>query len=238
MRQARTWLGRLWPVLLVGGALALAYALGAQRVFSFRWLGERQGALHAAVAARPLATAAAYVALYAAAVAVSLPGATVLTLAGGLLFGAVAGTACAVAGATAGAVLLFLAARYVIGDWLARRAGGLMARLRPGLERDGFSYLLALRVLPLFPFWMVNLAPALVRMRVGTFALATLIGIVPGTAVLASIGAGLGSVLASGRQPDLSTVLRPAVLLPLVGLSLLSLLPVAWRHWKAAHAPT
>lgn len=238
MRQARRWLGRLWPVLLAGAALALAYALGAQRVLSFQWLGERQGALHAAVASRPLAMAAAYVALYAAAVAVSLPGATVLTLAGGLLFGAVAGTACAVAGATAGAVLLFLAARYVIGDWLARRAGGLMARLRPGLERDGFSFLLALRVLPLFPFWMVNLAPALVRMRVGTFALATLIGIVPGTAVLASVGAGLGSVLASGQEPDLSTVLRPGLLLPLVGLAVLSLLPVAWRRWKASHAPT
>ena len=111
-----------------------------------------------------------------------------------------------------------------------------MERIRPGLERDGFSYLLALRLIPLFPFWLVNLAPALVRMPLRTFVGATLLGIVPGTFVFASVGAGLGAVLAEGRQPDLSVILRPAVLLPLLGLALLSLLPVAWRRWKERHA--
>lgn len=236
MARARGWPGRLWPVLLVAAAIALAYALGAQHLLSFHWLGERQQALAQAVALHPLGSAAAYVAIYAVAVALSLPGAIVLTLAGGLLFGTLPGAACAVLGATAGAVLLFLAARTVVGDWLAGRAGGLMARIRPGLERDGFSYLLALRLVPLVPFWLVNLVPALVGMRLGTFTLATALGIVPGTLVFASIGAGVGGVLAQGRQPDLSVVFRPSVLLPLLGLALLSLLPVAWRRWRASLA--
>ncbi len=232
MGQAGAWLGRLWPVLLAAALTGLAYALGLQRVLSFRWLGERQQALHAFVAARPDVAACAYLAIYAVAVALSLPGAVVLTLAGGLLFGTVLGGGLAVLGATAGAVLLFLAARYVVGDWLARRAGGLMARIRPGLERDGFSALLALRLLPVVPFWLVNLVPALVGMRLGSFALATAIGIVPGTLVFASIGAGVGDVLAAGRTPDLAVVFRPAVLLPLVGLALLAMLPVVWRRWR------
>ena len=221
-------------MLLAVALMGLAYALGAQRVLSFRWLGERQQALHALVAARPGMAACAYLAIYAVAVALSLPGAVVLTLAGGLLFGTVLGGGLAVLGATAGAVLLFLAARYVVGDWLARRAGGLMARVRPALERDGFSALLALRLLPVVPFWLVNLAPALVGMRLGSFALATAIGIVPGTLVFASIGAGVGDVLAAGRTPDLGVVFRPAVLLPLVGLALLAMLPVVWRRWRVA----
>jgi len=146
----------------------------------------------------------------------------------------VTGAALAVAGATIGAVLLFLAARSALGGWLTGRSGGLLDRVRPGLERDRFSYLLALRLLPVVPFWLVNLAAALVGMRLGSFALGTLLGIIPGTAVFASVGAGLGSVLEAGRDPDLSVILRPAVIGPLVALAVLALLPVAWRHWRAA----
>lgn len=226
---------RFWPLLLVLAALALAFALGLHRHLSFEALARQHAALGEAVAARPLLSPLAYVAAYAAAAALSLPGAVVITLAGGLLFGTLFGGALAVLGATLGATLLFLAARHALGGWLAGRAGPLMARIRPGLERDGFSFLLALRLLPLFPFWLVNLAPALVRMPLHTFFGATLLGILPGTFVFASVGAGLGTVLAEGRQPDLSIILRPAVLLPLIGLALLSLLPVAWRRWKECH---
>lgn len=229
-------LTRLLPLLLVVAALALAYAFGLHRSLSFEALGQGQDALRGLVAAHPLLAPLAYVAAYAAAAALSLPGAVVITLAGGLLFGTLAGGTLAVIGATLGATLLFLAARHALGDWLAARAGPLMERVRPGLERDGFSYLLALRLIPLFPFWLVNLAPALVRMPLRSFVAATFLGIIPGTFVFASVGAGIGEVLAQGRQPDLSVILRPAVLLPLLGLALLSLLPVAWRRWKERHA--
>jgi uncharacterized membrane protein YdjX (TVP38/TMEM64 family) len=229
----RRRIARLWPVAVVLLALAAAYALGLHRYVSFETLGQRRRALQALVMGHPVLAGAIYVAAYIAIVAISLPGSLVMTIAGGLLFGTAIGAACAVVGATAGAVLLFLAARYAIGDLLAARAGPFMERIRAGLEADGFSYLLALRLVPVFPFWLMNLAPALVRMRLAPFAAATFLGIIPGTAVFASIGAGLGAVLAEGRQPDVSVALRPQVILPLLGLALLSLLPIAVRRSRA-----
>ncbi len=233
-RSRLSALRRFWPLLIVVAAASLAYALGLQRILSLHFLGEQQQALRAHVGENPVLAAAAFLGIYVGTVALSLPGAVILTLAGGLLFGTVAGAALAVAGATSGAVLLFLAARSALGGWLAGRAGGLLDRIRPGLERDGFSYLLALRLLPVVPFWLVNLAAALVGMRLGSFVLGTLLGIIPATAVFASVGDGLGSVLEAGRDPDLSILLRPAVIGPLLALAILALLPVAWRHWKAA----
>jgi len=229
-------LKRFAPLLLILAALALAYALGLQRQLSWAALAAHQAALRTWVHADPLATAAGYVAIYTLAVAISVPGSLWLTVAGGLLFGTVAGAALAVCGASAGAVLLFLAARSALGPFLARRAGRLLDRVRPDLRRYGFSYVLALRLIPVVPFWLINLAAALSGMRFDHFAIATLVGIIPATTVFASIGAGVGGVLEAGRTPDLSIILSPPVLLPLLGLALLSLLPVAWRHWRGKNA--
>ena len=107
----------------------------------------------------------------------------------------------------------------------------MLSRFRAGLDKDGFLYVLTLRLMPVFPFWLVNLAPALLGMRLAPFAAATAIGIVPGRLVFASIGAGLDDVLAAGGAP------KPgfALLLPLAGLGVLSLAPIVWRKWKAGH---
>jgi uncharacterized membrane protein YdjX (TVP38/TMEM64 family) len=156
-----------------------------------------------------------------------------MTLAGGLLFGAWIGTVLAVLAATVGAIGVFLAARSALAAPLARRAGPWLERLRPGLERDGFWYLMTLRLMPVAPFWLVNLVPALVGLRLPSFALATLIGIIPGTAVFAAIGAGIGGVLAAGGRPDLTVVLSPQILGPLLALAALSLLPVLLRRRAA-----
>ena len=164
--------------------------------------------------------------------ALSLPQAVLLTIAGGLLFGPFVGTAMTVVGATAGATILFLTARSALGDTMSRRGGAALAAVREALRRDGFSYLLAIRLVPLFPFWLVNLAASVCGMRLGTFALATAIGIIPGTFVFSSIGAGVGDVLAAGGSPDLSIFFTLPVLGPLVGLAILSLAPVAWKKWK------
>ena len=180
-----------------------------------------------------MGAAAAYVASYAAVVALSLPVGALFTVGGGLLFGTLAGGALAVAGATGGAILLFLAASSALGPLLAGRAAPFLDRVRPGLQRDGFSYLLAIRLIPAVPFWLANLAPALVGMRLASFAGATFIGIMPASFVFAGIGAGVGSVLAAGGQPDLSVIWSAPVLLPLLGLAALSLAPVIWRHWRA-----
>jgi len=225
-----------WPALLLVALAGLAYALGLQHVLSFQSLGRWQAILREFVAANPMVAPAAYVTTYAAVVALSIPGGVVLSVAGGVLFGLAAGSAYAIVGASVGAILVFLAARYAFGDLLERRAGALLDRVRPGLQRDGFSYLLALRLLPIVPFWLVNLAPAFAGMRLAPYAAATLLGIGPATIVFVSLGAGFGDTLSAGQQPDLSIIFRPSVLLPLLGLAALALLPVGWRRWKQAHA--
>jgi uncharacterized membrane protein YdjX (TVP38/TMEM64 family) len=227
----RPGLARLWPLAALALGLGAFFALGLHRHLGIESLAEHRAALASLAAARPVLAAAAFVLAYAAATALSVPGASVLTLAGGLLFGAAPGAAYAVAGATLGAVGVFLAARSALGGSLRRRAGPWLDRFAAGFRDDAFSYLLVLRLVPLFPFWLVNLVPAFLGVRLGTFALATLVGIVPGTLVYASVGAGLGAVLDAGRTPDLGVLLRPQVLLPLLGLAALALVPVAYRRF-------
>lgn len=224
-------LTRFWPLLLVAAA-ALAYASGLHHRLSWEALASHEAMLRAALRAHPFAVSAGYVGAYILITVLSLPGGIALDLVGGFLFGTVLGAGLTVLGATVGAILLFLIARRALAGVLAAKAGRLLARLRPGLERDGFSYLLAIRLVPIFPFWLVNLAPALIGMRLAPYALATLLGITPACLVFASIGAGLGNVLAAGQPPALRVIFAPSVLLPLVGLALLALLPVAWRHLR------
>jgi LPXTG-motif cell wall-anchored protein len=229
---SRSPLARFWPLLLIIALVGLAWATGATRFLSFEALAEHRAALTAWVAERPLLAAGAYVAAYVVVVAASLPGGAVMTLAGGFLFGPFLGTALAVTGATIGACALFLAARSALAPLLAGRAAGLLDRVRPGLERDGFFYLLTLRLIPVVPFWLANLAPALVGMPFGAYAAATALGIIPGTAVFSGIGAGLGEIFAQGGTPDLSVIFSPSILLPLLGLAGLSLLGAWWRKRK------
>ena len=226
---------RSWPLLLILALLAASLAGGLHHQLGWTALAAHQAALRRMVAAAPALAAAAYLAAYALAVALSLPAGAVFTVGGGLLFGTLAGGALAVAAATTGAILLFLAARFALAPWLAARAEPWLERIRPGLQRDGFSYLLALRLIPAVPFWLANLVPALVGMRLGSFAGATLLGIMPASFVFAGIGNGLGDVLAAGRPPDLAAIWSPPVLLPLLGLAALALAPVGWRHWRSRH---
>lgn len=179
-----------------------------------------------------LVSASIYMAVYAAAVAISVPGATVLTLAGGFMFGTLLGSVYAIVGATLGACAVFLAARSAIGEALRRRAGPGAARLAEGFRRDAFHYMLFLRLVPVFPFWLVNLAPAALGVPFATYALATLIGIVPGAVVYASLGAGTGALVAAGDGLDHAALMTWDVVLPMVGLGALSLLPLAVRRPK------
>ncbi|GAA0586593.1 TVP38/TMEM64 family protein [Caenispirillum bisanense] len=225
-------------LLLAAVAVAVVGALwlgGAADLLSFETLREHRDALQQWVAARRGLAAALFVLAYAAAVAASLPGAVWLTLAGGFLFGTVAGAALAVAGATAGAVVVFLLAGSLLREPWRRRAGPALACMEDGFRRDAFSYLLVLRLVPLFPFWLVNLVPALLGVPLRPYVLATVLGIIPGAVVYAGVGNGLDAVFAAGGRPDLSLLSRPEILLPLLGLALLALVPVAWRRWRTRH---
>jgi uncharacterized membrane protein YdjX (TVP38/TMEM64 family) len=168
--------------------------------------------------------------VYAAATALSFPGAVVLTLAAGFVFGPWVGTAVVVAGATVGATLAFLGARYLFADAARRRMGPRLRKLAAGFEADGFSYMLFLRLVPAFPFWLVNLAPALTSLGTRTFVAATAIGIIPGSFVYCYLGARLSTLR------SLSDVYRdPRWLVALGLLAALSLAPVAWKKFR--HRP-
>lgn len=233
MKKATTWRRFLAPLALLI-LFGLAWSFGLHRSLSLEALAAHRASLGAEVAAYPTTAALLYVLAYVVVVALSLPGGVVMTLAGGLLFGLVLGTILTVLGASLGAALIFLAARSALAPLLSGRAEGWLGALRLGLERDGFFYLLTLRLVPVFPFWLVNLAPALLGMRFAPYLAATFLGIIPGTAVFAGIGAGLDQVFASGGTPDLGVIFSPAVLLPLLGLAALSLFGVWWRR-RSAH---
>jgi uncharacterized membrane protein YdjX (TVP38/TMEM64 family) len=214
-------------------AFASVYAIGLPKFLTWAAIAREQTELNAQVAAHPAIASALFALVYVASVTLSLPQAALLTLIGGLLFGTLYGGLLAVIGATTGATLLFLIARSAFGEAMARRGGPVLQKLRDALRRDGFSYLLAIRLVPLFPFWLINIAAALCGMRLRAFALATLIGIVPATFITASIGAGLSQVLSRGDKPDLSVLFSWPVLGPLLALASLSLMPVLWRRWSS-----
>jgi len=235
--MTRARLKHLLPLALLVAGLVALWALGLRQNLSWASLARHQAELLAAVAAHPIETGGAYVVAYTVVVACSVPEAAIVTVAGGLLFGTVIGGALAVIGATLGAIVLFLAARTAFVELMAAGAARFMARIRRGIERDGFLYLLAIRLVPIFPFWLVNLAAAACGMRLVPFAAATLLGIIPGTLVFAAIGEGVAGVLANGGTPDFSVVFSPRVLLPLLGLAALTLLPAVWHAFKGRPAP-
>jgi uncharacterized membrane protein YdjX (TVP38/TMEM64 family) len=232
-------LGWRRPALLMAMALAvgLAFAFDLHHLVSIDSLQAHSTSLQEAVDDRPALTALGYVAGYAAFVALALPGAVIFTIAGGLLFGTWLGGLLAISGATAGAIVAFLAARTVVGQRLAGHVGPWFHRLEAGFRENAWSYLFVLRVLPLAPFVVVNVGAALLGVRLKTYVLATTLGILPGSFVYAGVGNGLGSVLAVDGTPDLQLMLEPGVLAPLVGLAILALLPVAYKKWQGRHRP-
>ncbi len=177
-------------------------------------------------AAHAVLVPAAFVAAYVVQTACSLPGAAVLSLAAGALFGVFPGTVYVVAGATAGAILAFLASRTLLRGWVAERFGGRMEGIDRGLRESGLSYLLFLRLVPAFPFFLVNLACGITGLPLRTYALGTLVGIVPGSFVYVNAGASLAAV------ESVSRVASPRVLGSLALLGLFALLPAAARRWK------
>jgi len=226
-------LRRLAPLALLLAALGAFFALGLHDYLSFDTLREHRAQLLALVARHPILAPLAFTAVYAAVIALSVPGGAILTIAGGFLFGIVPATVYVVIGATVGATIVFLIARSALGDSLRARAGPRIRRMEEGFRADALSYLLVLRLIPLFPFWLVNIVPAFLGVPLRTYVLGTLVGIIPGSFVYASVGNGLGAVFEAGGTPDLGIIFEPAVLLPIVGLAALALLPVAYRRFKA-----
>lgn len=223
-------LKRFLPLALIAVFAAAVFFSGAWRYLSLETLREHRAAIEAFVADRLLLSLLIYALIYIGATALSLPGATLLSVVGGFLFGPFAGTVAVVIAATIGAAIIFTAAKTAVGDTLRKKAGPFARRMEDGFRANAFSYLLLLRLIPLFPFFIVNIAPALFGVKTRTFVLATFIGIIPGAFAFVSAGNGLGAVLNGGANLDLKGLLAdPAILTPIVALSLLALLPIALK---------
>ena len=169
---------------------------------------------------------------YLLAVAFSLPIASLLTLGGGAVFGWPAALLIVTA-ATGGAGLVFLAAKSIFSDALRRRAGPFVTRLEARFSENAFFYLLALRLVPAAPFWVVNIIPAFSKMRLSVFLTATGVGIIPGSVIYVGIGQGFDQILAAGQMPDLSVLTKPEIWLPLSGLGILVFITGIYRHIKS-----
>ncbi len=224
---------RLLPLLILVAGLGLFFAFDLGQYLSWDALAEHQDWLQGQIAEYGLLANLIFIAIYAVSTAFSVPLGWVLTVVGGFLFGTIAAAISVIVGATLGAVCLFLAARYALFDVLHAKAGPALLKMEQGFKENALSYLLFLRLVPLFPFWLVNLVPALLDVPLKIFVIATAIGIIPGTFVFASVGNGLGEILAAGDTPDASVILNPHVLIPILGLAALALIPVFYKAWKA-----
>jgi uncharacterized membrane protein YdjX (TVP38/TMEM64 family) len=251
-RGSAAWLKRLWPLLLLLAAGGLVLAMGWQRYLTLQELADNRRALRGLIDANMLLSLFAFIALYAVTVALSLPGGAVLTIAGGFLFGWLVGGFASLVGATAGASIVFLIARSALSEFLAARAGPWLARFRQGFQEDAFNYLLFLRLVPIFPFWLVNLAPGLLGVRFRTYFVTTTLGIIPGTFAFALAGNGLDSIIEAqeaahqsclakmgeGGQEfcpyalDAGSLLTPELIAAFVALGIVALIPVAIKRLR------
>jgi len=227
-----TLLKRLWPLVLIAAAIALLFATGWNRYLSLDALRENEQALRAVVAQNLILALGLFVGLYVLIVAAYIPGASIMTLAGGFLFGTWLGAAATVVGATVGAVVAWWLVRTSLGEPLRERAeksGGLLKKLIDGFQGHAFSSVLSLRLIPAAPFWLVNAAAGLGSAPIGAYTLATFLGIIPATVIYSGIGAGLGELFRRGETPDLGAIFEPQFLWPLVGLAALSFVPAVWK---------
>lgn len=225
---------RFWPLAVLALGFALFFVFDLQRFATLDTLRDNRAALSQWVAAHYFLAIVIFIGAYTLMAAFSLPGALAATLTGGFLFGTWVGGAATVIGATLGASILFIAARSAFADLLRAKAGPAIARMEEGFKKDAFNYLLFLRLVPVFPFWLVNLAPAFLGVPLRTFFVATLLGIIPGTFVFASLGAGLGVIFDAGGTPDLGLLRQPQVIGPLLALAALSLVPILYRRFRRA----
>ena len=222
---------RLLPFFLVAG-LVLFFLFDGHKFLSFNQLAENYTSLKAFVDGQLATAFLVFVAVYILTVALSLPVASLLTLAGGALFGWTA-AAVIICAATIGATIVFIAARTVMNEFFVKRTTGFISKVKAGFHKNAIFYLLALRLIPVVPFWVVNIIPALLGMRLNHYVLATFIGITPGTFIYVWVARGLDSLLSGRQSADLSVLSEPAIMVPLFAMGLLSLFPALWKRLRA-----
>lgn len=227
---------RLYAVLAAALLIGIVVSTsGMTRYLSLAELGDKHTLLKGFASAHPIESLLIFVGVYLAAILMFLPTMSIMLLAAGFLFGAPVAAPVAIIVGVGGATVMFLAARSTLGDVLRRRAktGGLVQAMEAGVRRHAFTYLLTLRLVPVFPFGLVNVLAGSVGISLRTFCAATLLGLIPPALVYTSLGAGLGAVFDHGGRPSLHSLGRPEIVGPLLALAALSLAPHLYRAWRA-----
>ena len=230
---------RLLPIAILAVAAAILYAMYGEYL-SFDTLRDQREALLAYRDSHYAAAVLIFLAVYVAIVATSIPGATIISLTGGFLFSIFPGLLLNVMGATVGATLLFLAVRFGFGDALVSRidsSSGRVKRIKDGIDENQWSVLFAMRLLPLVPFFVANLLPALMGVPLYRYVVTTALGIIPGTFLYTSAGAGLGAVFDAGELPDASSFLEPRYLVIVILVVCAALVPSIWKRWQGKRTP-
>ena len=228
----------LLPLFVLIIVLALFFAFDLGQFLSFEAMAEHRASLLGWVDGHAILAPLTYLLLYIAVVTFSLPGGLVMTVSGGFLFGFIAGGIYAVVGATVGATALFLIAKTSLGDYLLEKAGSTVQKMQRGFADNALSYLFMLRLIPIFPFFLVNLAPAFLGVTLRIYLVATFFGIMPATFIYALAGSGLGSVLDQGKDITVSGIFTPEIIAAFSGLVLLALLPVAYKRFGRKNTST
>lgn len=231
-KKQKSLISRLLPLAIIAAGIGAFFFFGLDKYLSFDALRDNRDFLQTWTSENTALAAIIFMSVYCIMVALSLPGAVWATLAGGFIFGTWVGGLYVVIGATLGATAIFLIARYALADFFRDKAGKAISKMEDGFNENALSYMFVLRLVPIFPFWLVNLVPAFVGVKIRTYIIGTFFGIMPGSLVYASVGNGLDAVFAQGGTPDLGIILQPQVLGPILGLAALSMIPVIYKRIK------
>ena len=223
---------RYLPLAIIGLILGVSIYFDLHHLISLEVLKENRDELTTWVRQNFFVACLIFMFIYTVSVAASIPGAAFLTITGGFLFGVVIGSVLVVFSATLGATCIFLAVQTALAEALAKKADGWIKKMEGEFQKNAFNYLLGIRLIPIFPFWIVNIVPALLGMKLRSYVLATAIVIIPGSVVYVLVGNGLGAVIDQGEKPNLGIILQIEILTPLLGLAVLSLLPVLYKNIK------
>ncbi|MEE2995779.1 MAG: TVP38/TMEM64 family protein [Pseudomonadota bacterium] len=223
---------RIVPLLLLAAGLAGFFIFGLNKYFSLDVLKTHRESCQFWVKNYGAVAPVVFMLIYSLAVAFSVPGAAFVTIAAGFIFGPYFGTIYAVIGATIGAVIVFLAAKYALGAILRPKAYPALKRMEAGFRENEISYMLVLRLIPLFPFCLVNLVPAFLGVSLRSYTIGTVIGIIPGAFVYALVGAGAGEILDAGGDLKLGIISDARFFAPILGLAFLACLPVLYKKLR------
>lgn len=228
--QGKSAQGKIIVAVIFAAAIGVFFYFDLKQYLSLETLKANRDALLNFTEMHYTTAVALFIGAYIVQTAFSLPGGAIMTLAGGFLFGSVIGTLYVNLGATIGATFAFLAARYLLRDWVESKFGDRIGPIQEGFSKNAFSYLMTLRLIPAFPFFLVNLVSGLTRVKVGTYVIATALGIIPGSFVFAYAGRQLGSI------NSLKEIASPNVLLAFTLLGALALMPILYRKFTTKKA--